>query len=52
VFSGAIISISAAHSGHHARVEPRLRMINKESFSILIVVYFAIEPPFQLVPSA
>jgi hypothetical protein len=43
VSSSTIVSTSAAHSGHHARLELRLRTISKESVSILIVVCFAIE---------
>jgi hypothetical protein len=50
-FSSAIISPSAAHSGHHARLEFRLRRINKESVSIVIFVCFAIRACF-LKPAA
>jgi hypothetical protein len=40
-FSRAIVSTSAAHRGHHARLELRLRRINKESVSMVILVCFA-----------
>jgi hypothetical protein len=43
-FSSAIISPSAAQSGHHARLEFRPRRINNESVSIVIFVCFAIRP--------
>ena len=42
MFSIAIISPSAAQSGHHPRLELRVRRMNKESVSIVIFVCFAI----------
>jgi hypothetical protein len=39
--SSAITSLSAAQVGHHARLLLRLRRINRESISIVIVVRFA-----------
>ena len=42
MLSKAIISVSAWHSGHQARVELRPRSINKESVSIVTFVCFAI----------
>jgi hypothetical protein len=41
VFSNAIISPSAAHRGHHARVEFPRRRMSKELVSIVIFVCFA-----------
>jgi hypothetical protein len=49
--SSAITSLSVAHSGHHARLEFRLRRINKESVSIVIFIRFAITACF-LEPAA